>query len=335
MTNKIKHGQFFTTHNPFYHPEFQRWLTNSVKLTPTDIILEPFAGSNNLVKMLQDTGIINAFQSYDIDPQADNIIQRDTIADFPAGHRLTITNPPYISSASAKKKGYVIDMEGYTDLYQLALSRCINNSEFTAAIIPLSFLNSVPGNFLQTVISLPVKMFADTDCPVCLAMFHNWDKCEDDPSPNEEFEYWVGEVCLGYYSHQSLDQYYFPAPVEMKFNIPTGKIGLFALDNTKSPTIRFCRGEEIASARVKPTCRSITRIAIEVDDIDDIISRANRILNGHRQSSGDAGLGVFKQLRKDGRVRRRLGFNLARLVLEMAVAGMDSRDLVWAGQGVF
>ncbi|HIJ87407.1 MAG TPA: hypothetical protein HPP97_06920 [Desulfuromonadales bacterium] len=321
MTNKIKHGQFFTTHNPFYHPEFQRWLTNSVKLTPADIILEPFAGSNNLVKMLQDTGITNSFQSYDIDPQADNIVQRDTIAHFPAGHRVAITNPPYISKSSSTKKGFQIGMEEYTDLYQLALSRCIDNCEYTAAIVPLSFVNS--GHFrecLQTVISLPVKMFRDTDCPVCLAMFHNWSMCEDDPTPYEGFLFWIGEVSLGIYSELQLE-HYTPEPIKMRFKVPTGRIGLFALDDTKSATIRFCQGEEIPASKVKPSGNCITRIDIEVDDVDDIVSRANKILNRHRQSSGDAGFIIYRQSRDDGTTRRRLGFELARQILNMAVAG--------------
>lgn len=220
--------------NPFYHQEFQRWLTNSVKLTPADIILEPFAGSNNLVKMLQDTGITNSFQSYDIDPQADNIVQRDTIAHFPAGHRVAITNPPYISKSSSTKKGFQIGMEEYTEL-QL--------------------------------------------------------------------------------------EHYTPEPVKMRFKVPTGRIGLFALDDTKSATIRFCQGEEIPGSKVKPSGNCITRIDIEVDDVDNIVSRANKILNRHRQSSGDAGFIIYRQMRDDGTTRRRLGFELARQILNMAIAG--------------
>ncbi len=321
MTKRSR-GQYFTIHNPFNHPEFQRWLTNSVKLTPADIILEPFAGSNNLVKMLQDIGIINTFHSYDIEPQADNIIQRDTIADFPSGHRLTITNPPYLSKPSATKKGFKIDMEDFGDLYQLALDRCITNSEFTAAIIPLSFINS--GFFrecLQDVISLPMKMFRDTDCPVCLALFHNWSMCEDDPTPYEDFIFWIGDICVGYFSELNFAENYTPEPVKMKFNDPNGQIGLYALDDAKTPTIRFCHGAEIPADIVKYSSRSITKIALEVDDVDDIIIRANKILNRHRQSSGDTNLTPFMGLRKDGQYRQRLSYGLAGQIISMAVAG--------------
>ena len=48
---------FFTKRNIFLHPEFIRWArTNNIDSTP---ILEPFAGSNNIINMLESIGNLN------------------------------------------------------------------------------------------------------------------------------------------------------------------------------------------------------------------------------------------------------------------------------------
>ena len=54
-TEKIRLGCFYTTQNIFSYPQFQEWFTTALKAS-NNLVLEPFAGSNNLIKMLQDEG---------------------------------------------------------------------------------------------------------------------------------------------------------------------------------------------------------------------------------------------------------------------------------------
>lgn len=316
VKNKIQHGQFFTTVNPFNHPAFKIW---AEQFTTADIICEPFAGSNNIVKMLQEVGFANQFASFDIEPQAPEIVQQNTIANFPAGYRVVITNPPYLAKNSATQKGFTTDFEGFEDLYQLSIRKCLDNAEFVAAIIPLSFVNSeMFRDCLQTVISLPQKMFTDTDCPVCLALFRDWTKSDGD-GPCEDFMYYIGNLCFGYFSEIDFEWNYQPEACPMKFNIADGAIGLFAVDNTKTASVRFVPGEDIPAEEVKTSNRSFTRIQIEADNIDAVIHHANKILEQQRKWNGDAFMTPFKGLRSDGQYRQRLSWKSARQILEMAV----------------
>ncbi|CAG8720555.1 6125_t:CDS:2, partial [Cetraspora pellucida] len=50
-----------------HYPQFKEWFTTALKAS-NDTILEPFAGSNNLIKMLQDENYNFDFVAYDINP---------------------------------------------------------------------------------------------------------------------------------------------------------------------------------------------------------------------------------------------------------------------------
>ena len=65
ITHKRTNGQYFTEYNPFDNDGFLQW-AEDCELKNT-IILEPFAGSNNLIKMLQEMGLCNNFKSFDIE----------------------------------------------------------------------------------------------------------------------------------------------------------------------------------------------------------------------------------------------------------------------------
>jgi hypothetical protein len=51
----------------------------------------------------------------------------------------------------------------------------------------------------------------------------------------------------------------------MKFNSPTGNLGLIAIDNTIEPTIKFIEGDKISTEKVSVSSRSITRIKVDCD----------------------------------------------------------------------
>ena len=118
-------GQFYTISNPFELNVFVKWL-RSIKGIDEEIFLEPFAGANNIVEMIQELGC-NKYQKwdcYDICPAEDNKVpefvvkNRDTIDNFPTGYRIAITNPPYLAKNSATRRG--LDYAGgeYNDLYK-------------------------------------------------------------------------------------------------------------------------------------------------------------------------------------------------------------------------
>ncbi|MCR4912846.1 MAG: hypothetical protein K5983_03735 [Lactobacillus sp.] len=77
-------GQFFTIANPFLVDIFFKWF-KSIPNYKDAIILEPFAGSNNIVNLMDDIGFKNSWSCYDISPNEINnakdynIIKRDTL----------------------------------------------------------------------------------------------------------------------------------------------------------------------------------------------------------------------------------------------------------------
>jgi hypothetical protein len=160
-------GQYFTLHSPFKHEAFIKW---AEQFDINENILEPYAGANNLIWMLQEIGLAPTYTSFDIDPQEESVKYHDTISDFPTGYKVCVTNPPYLAKNSAKRRNIAIPNLGeYDNLWKLATALCLKNTEYVAAIIPESFITS--GLFherLQSVISITNKMFDDTGQSVLL-----------------------------------------------------------------------------------------------------------------------------------------------------------------------
>jgi hypothetical protein len=162
---------FFTQLNIFKHREFKEWAKRA-QLSES-VLLEPFAGSNNLIKMLEELKLCNSFKSYDINPQDTTVEERNTLKDFPKGFKNIVTNPPFLAKNSATKNGFDLSHLKYDDLYKESLDLCLSNADFVAIIIPASFLQT--GLFrerLSAYIMLPYEnLFTDTDHPCCLALF--------------------------------------------------------------------------------------------------------------------------------------------------------------------
>jgi hypothetical protein len=323
-TLKRLHGQFFTITNPFNVDAFHKWFKSIEGYASLDL-LEPFAGSNNIVCMLQDLGYSNPWHCFDIAPvntdeNASGVLvqQRDTLALYPEGYRVAITNPPYLAKNSATRRGLPFPETDYDDLYKVALSVMLAKTDFVAAIIPESFLTqNLFHNRLHAVVSLTCRMFEDTEVPVCLALFVPAER----KSSSLDFELYSENRFIGRYSELKSHLSEFDGPgLPMKFNSPTGVIGLFAIDNQTGPSIRFVEGKTIDPEQVKHTSRSVTRIEVALTDAQakKVIHTANQLLNKQRDLTKDAFLTAFKGLRKDGRYRRRLDFSQARNLLNLA-----------------
>lgn len=324
---KKLHGQFYTTTNPFSNDLFLKWLKQVPADIRSSVWLEPFAGSNHIVKMLDELEHRSQWACFDINPGVHNaapqfpIQVRDTLKDFPAPFELAITNPPYLAKNSASRDGLAFPDCAFDDLYKYALSVMLDRVGYVAAIIPESFLTT--GLFhdrLFGVATLNCRMFEDTDCPVCLAMFLPAG-IKQDP---KNFDIYKGNVRLGTYAQlcERKDALlHTRADVRWRFNEHGGTVGLYAVDSQKERSIRFVPGKVIADDRVKVSSRSVTKIGGVPKGVSSasLIEAANDLLSQFRDRTSDVFLTAFKGMRADGDYRRRLDYSLARHLLNASV----------------
>ena len=333
MDNKVMHGQFYTTVNPFGHEAFFRWI-EYMKVVDQAAFdskwVEPFAGANNIVEMIQDVSLKNAnnasWECFDIEPMSQDqntsgvdVQKLDTLSNFPKGFSVAITNPPYLAKNSATRRGLDFPKTSHDDLYKFCLDVILQNCGWAAAIIPDSFLTQkLFHNRLFAVISLTHKMFEDTEVPVCLALF-----APEELKGNGSFGVWRDNKFLGKYCDLAetlgiIHAYNDYAPT---FNDPKGTIGLLALDSTSGPSIKFVLGSDIKSSEVSEKNRSFTRISVNssVKDVAAIVKNANKILSSYRDMSEDVFMTAFKGLRKDKKYRRRLDWATARRIINKAI----------------
>lgn len=327
--SKIELGQFYTAANPFEHPRVRRWLK---EMGNGGKWLEPFAGANHIVVMIEATAGTRNWRSFDIEPGAEDVEKRDVLARFPQGFDVVATNPPYLARNSARRRGYTKALEvmgAWEDLYLRCLEECLTHVGHVAAIIPESFIGS--GHFrnrLRFVVSLTQEMFTDTEHPVCLAVFG--------PETGDDFEVWSGTRLVGAWSeisaHALTEKRDGTKRRSLRFNDKRGKIGLHAVDGTTKASIRFTRRDEVEASEIKHSSRHKTRIHVpslrNADDatLEAVITEANRILGRWRKNTGDVLMSPFMGLREDGMYRRRLDYTNAAAILSEAVALCERRQ---------
>lgn len=326
MRKKIL-GQFFTTKNVFEHPAFLSWFL-TIDESKRTRILEPFAGQNGLIDMLEELKLIREFESFDIQPQNAHVKKKDTIKYFPKGFEVCITNPPFLAKNIATRKNIDVVIEPFGDLYEKCLDICLKNCSYVAAIVPESFIVS---DFFKTrlkcVISLNQKMlFKHTEHPVCLALFGS--------EISSDFEVFVGSKRIGYFKElkkQINSWLEVNKEYPIKFHQPTGSLGLLAIDATDiNKKMKFCNGEDIQSKDVGYHARLRTRIQILTPRGKELTNNQNKkfikicneILNDYRRKTEDIFLTAFKGLRSDGYYRRRLDFYNARKIVNKAYEKM-------------
>lgn len=304
-------GRFYTTANPFRHPAFLAWA--GAAGLPEARIVEPFAGSNRLIRFLVAMGLCRDFRSYDLEPAGPQVLRRDTLASFPAGFPVCVTNPPWLARNSATLRGLDFPDCAFPDLYLHCLDHCLRHCRFVAALVPESFLrNGVRFDTfrsrLRGFVSLTARLFAETGHPVGLALFG--------PDRADDAVVWTDRRRLGSLKAlEALRPEPRPDGPPLRFNDPAGRLGLHALDDTRGPSIRFCEGRELDGYLVKPTGRHITRIGV-AGGIR--IEEWNEFLHEFRERTQDVLLTSSKGLRRDGRYRRRLDWRLARGIVHHA-----------------
>ena len=297
---KRQHGQFFTNQNPFAHPAFRRWATKAN--IPAATILEPFAGCNSLIDHLQGMDLCRDYRAYDITPAGMEVVRRNTLDRFPRGLDVCVTNPPWLARNSATLRGLDFPDTPYDDLYKHALSLCLDNCEFVAALVPESFIRS--GLFhdrLQDFVSLTKPIFKDTAHPVGLALFV--------PETTPHVTVYSGRDRVG--RLKDIEKCLPQSTLKRKvvFNDPDGNLGLIAVDNTYRASIRFCPTHEIEKYEIVDTSRYITKLSVS-GSVN--IDKLNQRLRKFREDTFDVLMTPYRGLRKDGMYRRRLDWKLAR-----------------------
>ncbi len=307
VNTKRANGQFFTVGNPFRHPAFYQWARQCGM--PEVSILEPFAGANSLINHLQDMGVCNNFAAYDIRPSHASVLYQDTLAEFPSGYKVCVTNPPWLAKNSATVRGLDFPDCVYDDLYKFALKKCLDHCEWVAALVPESFIRAnIFQSRLRYFVSLTSKLFTDTGHPVGLALFQ--------PEPSRNVSVWSAHQYLGSLADlEALRPKPNPTDPAITFNDPTGNVGLIALDNTKTSSIRFCPVNELATYTVKKTGRHITKLRVNGSIR---IQTWNEYLRLFREKTNDVLLTCYKGIRKDGKYRRRLDWGIARGIIHHA-----------------
>ena len=322
MDEKRASGRYYTRGNPFQLKPFQTW-AKEINLEQ-QTALEPFAGAKDIPQLIGAAHLrCRDWAFYDIEPGAKGIVQRDTLADFPKGFNVCITNPPWLARNSATRRGLPFpEATQYDDLYKYALEQCLTHCGWVAAIIPEAFIRS--GLFLQRLrdfISLVPQtqhktteengkrdtsyMFEDTEHPVGLALFT--------PDATPDVRVWRNNQRLGGLGKLRT---HLPQPSRNRsivFNDPNGNLGLIAIDNTVSASIRFCAPEELKDYPIRVHCRSITKIGVPWHVDIDLL---NTYLTTIREKTHDVFLTAFKGLRRDGHYRRRLDWALTRAIVD-------------------
>ena len=262
---------------------------------------------------------------YDVEPHKCDykIVKRDTIHNFPKGYRVCITNPPYLARNSATRRKLNYPQCEFDNLYKHCLRLMLDNCQYVAAIIPDSYIQS--GLFterLYGVVSIPEKVFIDTEFPVCLALFN--------PKPTSDFHIWNGDSCLGSFrelSAHNLNQY---KDEVWKFNDAEGEVGIICLDGKKN-RIKFVKGAEV-TAEIKFSSRTFVRVSGLPEDVncDAFINVCNEILEQYRAATKDVFLTSTKGLRYNGTYRKRIPFNIVRSILTYALCLMRQPNSIKA-----
>lgn len=316
-------GQFFTK-NDFWLKDH---ILKFIKLTNTKIAFDPFAGSGDLLNVAKKIGF-KKIKGFDIDKNLNWEIN-DSLLDIPKiNNSVIITNPPYLTNYSAKRKGIYenvkqyFDICNYDDIYQLAIERCLKN-DFGVMIVPETFINSrFPKNRIVSITIIEDQLFNDTENPICVICFDNKQKSYNqiDVYKNDQL---IGK--LGYFEKMRRTPH---KNIYIKFNAPKGQIALRAVDTTNpQKPISFMKPEEIDYdlADIKHSSRLITVIEVKADNqaIDKIIEYSNQMLFDFRKKTYDVLLSPFKGNKKNGERRRRLDYMTARAFLE------DAYELVY------
>lgn len=311
-------GQFFTK-NDFW---LKNHILDFIKLTKTTIAFDPFAGSGDLLKVAKKIGF-QKIKGFDIDKSLNWKINDSLLSIPKIKNSIIITNPPYLTNYSAKRKNIYDSVKKYFEIckydniYQLAIEQCLNN-DFGIIIVPETFINSkFPKHRLTSITIIEDQLFNDTENPVCVICYDNKNKTYD------KIKIYKNDKMLGILEYFEKMRRTPQKNIYIKFNSPKGQIALRAVDTTDpARPISFMKPKEIdyKLSNIKQSSRLITVIELNIEKeiIEKIIKFSNDLLFDFRKKTSDVLLSPFKGNKKNGERRRRLDYLTARAILENA-----------------
>ena len=317
--DKVSTGSFFTKKRSWMTPQTVKFIQSAI-LNGANLAFDPFAGQGHLLQIIENNFEIRS-SGCDIKGYQGNY--NDSLRQIPAfDNAIIVTNPPYLTNYSAKRKGVYSGLEDYFieygDLYQLALANCRLACRFTVAIVPETVLNSRfdKKGFVSVDVIL-TNPFVDTETPVCVV-------CIDSQKIDNDFDIYIeGEYACKYSKLKYYRDHQVCGHRNITFNNPKGIIGLKAVDGSLTgDKIRFTTDFDYQKSRIKESSRLMTYIGIEGFDpclASQLVVASNSILSRMRKDTSDLLLSPFKGNNKDGSRRRRLDYKLARKILIQAL----------------
>lgn len=319
--NKRQLGQYFTKKDLWLKPQIKKFIEDS-KCT---VAYDPFAGAGDLLICAEEYGITK-IKGLDIDKNL-NWQYNDSLDNIPHfDNAIIITNPPYLTNYSAKRKKIYKGMEKYferyTDLYQLAIIKMLEAQDYVVAIVPETFINS---NFLNSVqkriksITVLIENpFEDTENPVCVVCFDN------NNSLNRKIEVYIDEKYINTLEYIKSKLKEPTKKYKIDFNKTYGKLAIRAVDMPNiDKKIKFMSVDELSynMNKIKNSSRLITVVDVGKLQLDMnlLAKQCNMILAEYRLDTSDINLSPFKGNAKDGTRRRRLDYKTARAIIEQAI----------------
>ncbi|VEU74720.1 Uncharacterised protein [Mycoplasmopsis citelli] len=319
--DKIEKGQFFTTRNVFKDNSVFVEFMNSYNLWDKKL-LEPFAGSNLLIKFIKEYNPNIKYNSFDIEPQNEEVQQNDSINNwFYKGYDFIITNPPYLSKHSAKRMRIKINnFQEFDDLYKVSLWKCIENIRFTIAIIPATLINSnrkADQKIINKLVAfqlIPNKdNFNDTEHPVAIAYF-------DNEKENKDFLLYESNVFIKSFCNlKEMEEkiLYKKNSWMVTFNTDVNhNLSVVCCDNTRDTNnIGFKNNSYLSNIKSKSTDRHKVKISVLSNVDKNLIRKLNDKIKELRENNCDYLWATFKGVSKINKYRRRIDFKTLRKII--------------------
>lgn len=315
---KVGRGAFNTKGDSWHNTVVQSFLQR-IQLNSA---IDPFAGQGDLLNLCKsEYGM--SISGLDIQEDLGWPVN-DSLKSIPKSEdSVCVTNPPYLANYSAKRKsmwnmvGEYFEETGRSDLYEIALDRCLESFDYIVAIIPETFLHSsYPKGRCAYISILEENPFEDTTFPVCVTCWV--------PEAGQDPLIFLNDDEVMRFSEMVRMKGEVSRNKRVVFNNPDGNVGLRVVDGTKAgDRICFVPATEFDYPRssIKVSSRLMTYLDVpELNtekEIADFCTRANAILESYRERSRDILLSGFKGNNKEGKRRRRLDYRLGRkIVLE-------------------
>jgi hypothetical protein len=322
---KVIMGQFYTRLDTWLTHPIKEFIQNNIHLCDSGI-LDPFAGDGHLLDVCKKVFQCST-HGLDINSQT-AWPYNDSLLHIPPSYTsLICTNPPYLARHSASRKGVLehlpipyFETTHHSDIYQIALEKCLESARFVVAVLPETFiLSPFSKRHLVCLSVLEKNPFTDTTVPTCVACFdRNFDEGE------KQAKLYIDDIFILTLEELKNLQRKATGALKIAFNDPEGEIALRAVDGTNpEESARFMAAESMKYSRnnIKESSRLMTYLSLkDVNSnlLPEILANANQILDTARHQSGGLIFSPFKGNNKIGKRRRRIDYATARWALESA-----------------